>query len=457
MAGSLRRRSFWVLLALLAGIKIALLVILGPIHMPDSNGYQRFADLIVAGDGWFTTVDLAGPIRPLTAFRVAGYPLLLAAAKRIAPVHWDWIVVAIQMLLSLVATTFLFRLASRLCGSVALGLFAAAAYGLGLSLVMDQSIVTDSLNSSLLVIVAAHAGIGILERRTPHVLEMLGLGILVLLAFLLREAGSYLQFLYWPLILFWAAADGRSGGWLRPALLMLVFAAPMFVGVEAYEDMEPDALGRSLRDDGRAGDDVLSAVDAGAARYARPRRGSPARRHASDRTQFRGSGPQHLRGQRTSEPASRAGRARDGCVRIRELFRDLAQPSGRHGALCRLQPRQWTDLHCVHAARVGEPTAARRGARRDPVESDGVARSGAGRPTGQAVLRRGRGRLPRDFAARPARLRARSARRDGPGVERRRSADSRLGSRDGGHVALLDPLPRIPGHACRGLPRAAST
>lgn len=160
-------RNLLILLLALIVVKTAFLVILGPVHTPDSRVYSEFAGHMFIDTGWLREVDLNKFWQPLTAFRIIGYPLLIATAKTITPMYWDWLLVLAQFSLSLVATAFVYRLAVRLIGNVKIALFAAAAHGLGQGFVMDQCILTDSLNGSLLVIMASYVGIAVLDKKTP--------------------------------------------------------------------------------------------------------------------------------------------------------------------------------------------------------------------------------------------------------------------------------------------------
>jgi len=226
-------RNLVVLLLALAAVKLGLLLAIGPVHTPDSDWYIDIADFISGDRGWLRAVDLNGFWQPPTAFRILGYPALIAVAKTMSPAYWDWLVVLVQFGLSIVATRFVYLLAVRLANSEKVALFAAAAHGVGQGFVMDQCILTDSLNASILIMVASILGIAVMDKKAPTVRAVAGLGTLVLGAFLLREAGSVLQYLYWPLVLYWIVTCSR--GRARGAVLMLAFMAPMVAGVQAYK------------------------------------------------------------------------------------------------------------------------------------------------------------------------------------------------------------------------------
>lgn len=101
--------SAWLLALAIAAagiLKIILLVLYGPLEMPDSAGYIAFSGLILQGPQWLYAIDLSkGPV-PVDAVRTFGYPLLLALFRR-AFAHgeiWKYSVVILQMAVSLAVT-----------------------------------------------------------------------------------------------------------------------------------------------------------------------------------------------------------------------------------------------------------------------------------------------------------------------------------------------------------------
>ncbi|PIW31018.1 MAG: hypothetical protein COW30_00940 [Rhodospirillales bacterium CG15_BIG_FIL_POST_REV_8_21_14_020_66_15] len=223
----------WVALGALAALKAGFLIALGPVYLPDSDDYVLFADAILAGDRWARSLDLSGELYPLTAFRGIGYPALIALFKVLFGGAWDWALVSLQMLLSLGATAMVWRLARRLTGRTWAAALAAAGQALGLAFVLDQCVLTDSLHASLLVILAAHAGAALIDGRPPGLREALGLGAVLLLTFLLREAGAVMHLALWPLIVAWGF--GTAAGLRRGALVLVVFVLPLFLGVQGYK------------------------------------------------------------------------------------------------------------------------------------------------------------------------------------------------------------------------------
>ncbi|MEH6632271.1 MAG: hypothetical protein V7776_15750 [Halopseudomonas aestusnigri] len=222
---------FHILLALIV-LKIGLLFFYGPVFTPDSYGYVAFAKIILTGNSWLYFEDLNNYWYPETSFRIIGYPLIIALAEAIFGNFWQWVVIIFQISISTIASWFIYRLVKCLSGNLYCALFVAFSHGLGQGLVLDLSILTDSLNASLLLIVSCYLGIAIIDEKKISLLVVSSLGVLVLFAFLLREAGSYFQIIFWPLVFYWGY---RSKGWLKGLALSLVFIAPLLIGIEAYK------------------------------------------------------------------------------------------------------------------------------------------------------------------------------------------------------------------------------
>jgi len=218
------------LISLIIAFKVAFLALYGPIHMPDSAGYAQFADLIWADRSWIFDVDLD---RSDSVFRIIGYPAFLALMKAMSPGAWDWLAVGMQGGFSLVATVYVYRLANALNVGLLITLCVTFAHGLGQAFMLDQCILSDSLNASFLIILACHVGIAIIDRRRPSLIETAGLGTLMVAAFLMRESGNYFQVLYWPMIGYWALRVMDTK--LKSVAMMVAFILPMVLGVEAYQ------------------------------------------------------------------------------------------------------------------------------------------------------------------------------------------------------------------------------
>jgi hypothetical protein len=233
MTTATQTTTLWVTLAALAAVKAGFLAVLGPVYLPDSGDYVLFADAILAGGEWARSLDLHAELFPLTAFRVIGYPALIALFKTLFGGAWDWLLIILQMILSLGATALVWRLAQRLTGRIWPAVAAAAAQGLGLAFILDQCVLTDSLHAALLTFLAAHMALGLLDGRRPGLFETLGLGLVLLAAFLLREAGAVMHLALWPLLVTWGLKAG--GGLRRTGIMLAVFLTPLALGIQAYK------------------------------------------------------------------------------------------------------------------------------------------------------------------------------------------------------------------------------
>jgi len=219
-------------LAIIA-LKAVFLWAYGPVISPDSSGYTAFADMILHETAWIHAVDLNDFWYPDTAFRSIGYPAIIAFAKVLSADHFGWIIVLAQMVLSLFTSYILFKLALEMSNRFGLALFVAVAQALGQGFLLDQSVLTDSFNASLILLAILMIGRGIIRREGATVTQMIVPGLLIALAFLIRESGNQLQILYWPFVIWWLVSVKQS--WGRRAVLFLCFIAPMVVFTQSYK------------------------------------------------------------------------------------------------------------------------------------------------------------------------------------------------------------------------------
>src|SRR5262249_14142605 len=81
------RSAFYLLLGA-AIIKLSVLLVSGPSFFPDSPKYIAYADAILDHGRAFAPVVWGAEAIPPYIFRFPGYPLFLAGAKLISPVHY---------------------------------------------------------------------------------------------------------------------------------------------------------------------------------------------------------------------------------------------------------------------------------------------------------------------------------------------------------------------------------
>lgn len=176
--------------------KIALVIAWGPGMAPDTFGYTEFADLIFEGSGWLTNAELDSGAMPTTVFRIMGYPFIIAGAQLIAAEYWQWVVILLQYLLTAFSLISLARLISELGLRPLVGAFCLLSSGLSFSLLLDNMILTDSLAASVFIIVLSENAIASLREKPFGYVQALISGVLIALAFLVREGVAILSILF---------------------------------------------------------------------------------------------------------------------------------------------------------------------------------------------------------------------------------------------------------------------
>jgi hypothetical protein len=191
------------LLIVLAVAKISGLFAYGPLFQPDSGEYLSYANTILTNTDWLHDGAMDVHAVPQTVFRSFGYPLLIAAATLIAGDGALHLVVLVQIAASLCATILVYHLGMTLLRNTTLALFTAAGHALSATFTYDQHILTDSLFNALCVIGFTVPIIGFLRRTTPRLRVLLGLGVLLGYACLVRGIGVYVLALILPAYAGW--------------------------------------------------------------------------------------------------------------------------------------------------------------------------------------------------------------------------------------------------------------
>jgi hypothetical protein len=223
---------------LLFFLKISALLVFGPTMQPDSFGYVVYADAII--DGTFRHVDLAATAIPPALMRVIGLPAIIAAAKVIAGREWPWAIVALQFAFSLCATILVYRLASAFRLGLWLSLGAAAAYATSIQFVLDQTILSDSICGSAATIATSILGAVALRQLRPSLLIYLGIGLMLAIAFLMRDVIAYLAVGLLPLVV--TAAIAEQSNLRRVAACILVFL-PLTATHFGYAEWNRERIG----------------------------------------------------------------------------------------------------------------------------------------------------------------------------------------------------------------------
>jgi hypothetical protein len=218
--------------AVIAG-KLTILFLVGPAIWPDTEAYVSFADAILAHGKAFQPVNwTGGPAAPVFVFRLAGYPLVLAIGKLISSVHYALLTVFLQIFLNVLAVVLIAKVLERLSFTTTQMLLAIGFYVFSDSFLFDNSLLSDSIYSSLFNIVVFSL-LGHLVgcwRLTPIGAAMLGL--LWGFSTWTRDSGIFLTFL--PIILFIAIARVAAGNALYRHGYFFAFAIVVFGMTSAY-------------------------------------------------------------------------------------------------------------------------------------------------------------------------------------------------------------------------------
>lgn len=207
--------------------KLAILAIVGPSTAPDTAGYIAFCDAILDGTA-FAPVAWGAEATPITVFRTSGYPLILAIAKLITPAQWAALVVVFQGALSITAVILIFRVAERLLAAPGWAVLATLLYGLSQSLLWDNSLLSDSIYSSLFNIVIFALLGGTLGCWRLSWIKVSGLALLWGYSLWTRDNGLYFTFLPVVLLFFiWSTETDRNRSRVVPPIVFLSIVAAM--------------------------------------------------------------------------------------------------------------------------------------------------------------------------------------------------------------------------------------
>lgn len=209
----------------LVALKLALLLTVGPQFMPDSRDYSSFADLMLAQPDWLHHANLA--VQDITSSRMFGYPLILAAAKLLFGGGWVWAVVITQNVAGIAAAVATFAAARALLHDDRWALAVAVAYVLSPALQFDLFVLTDSFYACCLTLLTALVVGWWARDAVPTVARGLAAGVLLVPAFLLREATMPLGLVFAAPVLAWAWR-GRGP---RGLAVVVAFCLPLAGGV----------------------------------------------------------------------------------------------------------------------------------------------------------------------------------------------------------------------------------
>ena len=237
------------LLSILA-IKLVPLLIFGPISVPDTPGYIAYSDEILSGSAWLGDAGLDKSPLPASAIHMLGYPALISVARACFGQEWRWGIIALQTALSLGAIASLCLLRRPLGLSHRAMLFALIAAATTSSLVLDATLLTDSLNASLIDLAITMLLLVGLSGRSMSASAAFSIGLPIAGAFLLRDAMCYLWLAMLPLLAcavafpYFKVNTGRAA--LRRAVVLVVCLLPLFATYTAYSEWNRQRTGTAF-------------------------------------------------------------------------------------------------------------------------------------------------------------------------------------------------------------------
>jgi hypothetical protein len=180
-----------ILLAVLLAVKLALLAALGPALFPDSALYLDLGRAVLDDPGWWRNGGWGSSFAPPALLRPWGYPLLIAATRRLAGDGFGTLLCVAQCLASTAVLAMLGRLARHLVGDgrrVTALLMLASLSGFVL---FDGALLTDSLYTDLFLAVMLTLASRTLCGPAPGPVLGLILGVAWAASLSLRDVGLY--------------------------------------------------------------------------------------------------------------------------------------------------------------------------------------------------------------------------------------------------------------------------
>jgi hypothetical protein len=229
---SVDHRAIAGFLAAVIAVKLAVLFGVGPAAWPDTAGYLAFADAIRHGLAFRPVEVTRGPAAPDLVFRLAGYPLVLAFAKLISPINYSEVTIIIQMALNLLAVTLLVMVLEKLKFTTAQILLALGLYLFSDSMLLDNSLLSDSIYASLFNIVLFSLLGCLIDRWRLTAKGAAGLGVLWGFSTWTRDSGIYLTYL--PVLLLLATTHASCGDARHRLAPLFAFAIVVVGTTGAY-------------------------------------------------------------------------------------------------------------------------------------------------------------------------------------------------------------------------------
>lgn len=244
----------WILPVIL--LKAAMVIGVGPVWWPDSSDYTSFAKVILRDGLWLDTVEFYENYNGGFAFRMLGYPLLLAATKLVFEDSFGHAVIVFQSALSVALFVLILRLTPFCLKFRGASMLITVLYMLSPMTIFNVSILSDSISAvlvagSMAVILGAIVGAWQFSPRLA-----LGVGVAWALSVLIRDANLYFVFLPVVGVLLWAFV--RHATVSRGTAMVVFVLAPVLLASEGYKSWNEH----------RTGDRFLSTT--GSANWLRP-------------------------------------------------------------------------------------------------------------------------------------------------------------------------------------------
>jgi hypothetical protein len=190
----------------------------GALEAPDSGGYIYYAEQLRAGTLPSGTALLKEAPAPISLFRTAGYPALIAITQSLFGVTWKTLLVLLQIIAHATLAVTVYRTAFLLRLSQFVAISAALLPSIGLGLVMQISLLTDAIYAALL----GFAALWLVQasQRCSRI-SPAAVGIALAGAMLLREATMFIAVGFAPAV--WIASrPGSRLSWFGSAFLPII-------------------------------------------------------------------------------------------------------------------------------------------------------------------------------------------------------------------------------------------
>lgn len=187
----------------------------------DAPGYFAFAQSMVGDGQWRHPPSWVGDPLPTFLIRLAGYPLVMAAAMAVGGDHFVSVLLLVQIAVSTVALLVVIGLAAAVIGSRALRVVLAVAVCFGSPFLYDLIALSDGLYAALFTLVVFGIAGEIAGVWRLGLKALVVLGLLWGYSVLVRDAGLYFTLLPLAGLLVRGARVQRTAVFLLPVAVIL--------------------------------------------------------------------------------------------------------------------------------------------------------------------------------------------------------------------------------------------